>query len=391
MSELHRLRDRYRTDCRHFRGERPCGFQETCVPCDSYRPMGTRILVVKLAAIGDVLRTTPMLVPLRERYAPCHVTWLTDRGAAELLSTTPGIDRLLPYCPEALVELAACRFDLLLCLDKEPRATGLATTLVAREKRGFGMTPHGTLTFLNPEAEYAYRLGLSDTLKFKENRKTYPEIALEAVALPTSPLPTYQLVATDDEARAAETTLRALGIRENERVVGLNTGCGPAFATKKWTEEGFVELAVTLTAGHQESPTCALLLGGPDERERNPRILRRANARGARIVDAGCDKGLREFAALIGRLALLVTGDTLALHLGVGLGVPTLVIMGSTSATEIELYGRGAKVVTDFACSPCYLKVCPLPVTCMEAMPVARVLDAARALLAEIPAGVRGA
>ncbi|MFN7976354.1 MAG: glycosyltransferase family 9 protein [Acidobacteriota bacterium] len=386
MSELARVLAAYRTDCRHFRGEKPCGFQEACDPCESYAPMGTRILVVKLAAIGDVLRTTPILVPLRARHDPCHVTWLTDRGAAELLATTPGIDRLLAYGIEAVVELMASRFDLLICLDKEPRATGLAMAIAASTKLGFGMTPEGTLTILNPEAEYAYRLGLSDTLKFKENAKPYPRDRPRGVRASGRTPSALPAPARDGEIAAARERLAALGLREGERAIGLNTGCGPVFATKKWTEEGYVELAARLAGPGALAPACAVLLGGPDERERNPRIRGRAAALGARVLDTGCDNGLREFAALVGQLSLLVTGDTLALHLGVGLGVPTLAIMGSTSATEIHLYDRGRKVVTDFPCSPCYLKTCPLPVTCMDAMPAERVSEAAREILSTLAA-----
>ncbi len=77
----------------------------------------------------------------------------------------------------------------------------------------------------------------------------------------------------------------------------------------------------------------------------------------------------------------MVTGDTLAMHIAIGLKVPVLVILGSTCPQEIELYGRGAKIVSDFECSPCYLSVCPKEVTCMDATSADVVFDAARKLL----------
>lgn len=391
MTELDAIRARYRTDCRLFKGEKPCGIQESCIPCDAYDPMGFRILVVKLAAIGDVLRTTPILPALRERYGRIHVTWLTDPGAAQLLQGAPGIDRLLSFGAEASAELLGQEFDLCLCLDKEPRATGLARRVVAREHRGFAMSPQGTLTIANPEAEYAYRLGLQDSLKFKENRRSYPEIVLEAIGLPSSPLPPYQVPLPAGTVDAARERLRALGARRERPLVGLNTGCGPVFATKKWTEDGYAELARLLVGDPELGGVQVALLGGPDELERNARLQERLAGLGITAIPTGCDNGLRDFAALVACLDLLVTGDTLALHLGIAARVPTVVVMGSTSWTEIELYGRGAKVVTDFPCAPCYLKRCPYEVTCMEAMPATTVFAAARQQLLAHRAGTEAA
>lgn len=379
------VRGRYRTDCRYFKGEKPCGYAEECQPCDSYAPMGYRVLVIKRAAIGDVLRTTPILVPLHATHDPCHVTWVTDPGAAELLRTTAEIDRLLPFSPDLALTLAPESFDLLICLDKEPRATALATLIRADEKRGFGMSPQGTLTIWNPEAEYAYRLGLSDTLKFRENRRTYQEIALLASGLPQAPVPPYLFSVTEAERSEAQSHLSRIGAAPGERLLGLNTGCGPVFATKKWTEDGYASLAARLLEDKAATP---VLLGGPDERERNARIGQRLKERGARVLDAGCDRDLRSFAAIVASLDGLVTGDTLALHLAIAARVPVLCIMGSTSATEIELYGRGRTLVTDFPCAPCYLRECPLPISCMEAMPVDAVYEAAREILTRERAGV---
>ena len=60
-----------KTDCRHFPGDRPCRFNkesgQTCPDCPHYARHGTRILVVKLAALGDVLRTTVLLPGLKEK------------------------------------------------------------------------------------------------------------------------------------------------------------------------------------------------------------------------------------------------------------------------------------------------------------------------------------
>jgi len=120
-------------DCRHFRGDKPCRFHCRCGGCEHYAPMGTRILIVKLDAIGDVARTTTMLRALREKYDPCHVTWLVAPVAEEMLRGNPLIDLVLPYVPESLEPLRVQKYDLALSLDKTARATATyASDLVLR-------------------------------------------------------------------------------------------------------------------------------------------------------------------------------------------------------------------------------------------------------------------
>ena len=78
----------------------------------------------------------------------------------ELIAHSPGVDELLVYGFDSVQWILAQKFDLAICLDKEPRAIGLMQRVNAAEKRGFGLGPHGAAMPLNPGAEYAFRLGL---------------------------------------------------------------------------------------------------------------------------------------------------------------------------------------------------------------------------------------
>jgi heptosyltransferase-2 len=69
------------------------------------------------------------------------------------------------------------------------------------------------------------------------------------------------------------------------------------------------------------------------------------------------------------------------MHLAIGLKIPVVVLLGPTCHQEIELYGRGAKIVSDFDCCPCYRSSCPKEVSCMDAIPVDTVFDAVTKLL----------
>ena len=349
-----------RPDCRFFLGEKPCVFKGACDGCEHYAPRGKRILIIKLAAVGDVLRTTPLLKGLKAKHPSSFITWLTDAPATELLRFAGLIDVLLPYSLESVVRLKAEKPDILICLDKEPRATALASQIEASERFGFGWSPEGVLTPENELANYAFRLGYDDELKFRRNKKTYQEMIFEACGLDWDPSYEYQLNMPGDVLAKARDLLDGLGVARDEPVVGLNTGAGTVFAAKVWPEEHFVELAVML---HERLGVVPLLLGGPLEVERNKRIAEQC--RGA-AIDAGCEHSLTDFAALVACCDVVLSADTLAMHLAIAAKRPVIVLMGPTCEAEIELYGRGMKVVSDVPCAPCYQMSCDRGHECMK-------------------------
>ena len=364
-------------DCRHFIGEKPCKYKRLCKDCPHYDPMGTRILIIKLAAVGDVMRTTSLLPSLQKAHERLHITWLTDKTAFRLLEASPGIDRLMAYGPESVQQLLAEEFDLALCLDKEPRATALIQNIDAGQKMGFGLSRWGTPMPLNPEAAYAYRLGLDDELKFHQNQLTYQQIIHGALDL-GEPGQAYSFSLPPKAKDFADRFFAGLGL-DPARCVGLNTGAGPVFAHKAWLPERFAALADWLRDDLGLTP---LLLGGPLERELNRSIAARCKGP---VADSKGEHDLVQFAALLGRLQLMVTSDSVAMHLALAQQVPTLVLFGSTCPQEIQLSGPGRLLRAGLDCQPCYLRHCDKKDHCMAAISLDMVKQALREIMAEIP------
>lgn len=357
-------------DCRNYLGEKPCRFKRLCEECPHYEGMGERILVIKLGALGDVLRTTPILHGLARKYRNPFIIWLTDPSALPLLEDCPLIDRLYPYELPSLVRLGAEEFDLALNFDKEPRATALIMQVKATEKLGFGMGTHGNLISLNPEADYSLLLGLSDELKFRRNTKTYQELCFESARLD------YQsdeyIFSVPDEVKARmKELLNSLGGADSERVVGLNIGAGTVFPTKRWLPEYFAELADLISTLPSTTP---LLLAGPQEEEIEQRVLELSSAP---MINPGNELPIKDFAGLISNCSLVVTGDTLAMHLAIAQKVPVVALFGSTCHQEVELYGRGEKIISEAGCAPCYRSSCET-MLCMRRITPEMVFDAVR-------------
>lgn len=376
-SRAPRSRAKYRLDCRHFRGDKPCRLHPECVECTKYEPMGKRILIIKLGAMGDVLRTTPLLTALKREYPESHVTWVVHPASWDLLSGIPLIDRLVSAELDALLRLDVERFDLAINLDKEIRATGLMMRCHATTKCGFGLHHTGNLYPLDSRSEYAFELGLSDELKFRRNTKTYQEISFEQVGLKFSG-EEYILPVDPEERRLAREFFVERGVQPGQHIIGLNTGAGPVFQTKKWTEEGFIELA---NRAVKELGAHVALLGGPAEAARNRRI---ADAVRVPVIDTGTDNSLKRFVGIVGLCSVIVTGDTLGMHLAIGQHIPVVALFGSTCPQEVELYGRGIKITAHPECAPCYKQTCDT-MKCMRSISAARVFECVQQLLPSSP------
>lgn len=347
------------TDCRHFTGYRPCSFARPCAGCPHHDPVSAEVLLINLGALGDVLRTTAQLPALRRALPGCRLTWLTSPRAVPLLEGHPLVDRVLPLDLGSVEELRARRFDLLLCADKDRVAGGLAATLSAAERRGFAIDGHGAIVPLNPEAGRLYALGLDDALKFRENQRSEPELLGEAWALPYAGEP-YTLHLRPEEASPGP-----------RRQIGFNTGCSPLYPLKKLPLAVQAE-AIRLLAPRLGEPV--LLLGGPEDTERNAALAREL---GPLVEESPTRAGLRRGAAEVARCEVVVTGDSLGMHLALGLGCHVVAWFGLTCPQEIDLFGRGIHLLSDVGCGPCWRRACDRETLCTERVPPALIAEAA--------------
>jgi ADP-heptose:LPS heptosyltransferase len=356
--------DPLKTDCRHFRPDRPCTPHKlhgvVCATCTQfYDPVRTRILIVKLAAIGDVLRTTSLLPGIHRRWPGAHITWVTAPGAVSLFRGNKLVDRVLAFHGSAPIELLSERFDVVLNPDAAADSCALAHVARGELRIGFDVDDRGAPIALSPAAEVWLEMGVRDDRK-RANTRTYQEHMAAILGVDYRREPPVLALDPEDLVRG-ESLLARHAPASGKLVIGLNTGAGGRWKFKRWTESGYTELIRRLVReGHR-----VLLLGGPEERERNARL---AAASGGGAVETGCDNSLRQFAGIVDRCDVVVTGDTLAMHIAIARGKRVVVLFGPTSLHEIEVFDRGERLAPDLDCLVCYKTDCDFVPNCMEAL-----------------------
>ncbi|MGB7217917.1 MAG: glycosyltransferase family 9 protein [Vicinamibacterales bacterium] len=348
-------------DCRFFLGDRPCVWHKqtgVLCTCDRYDKIEERLLIVKLDAMGDVLRSTALLPPLAEVHPHAAITWITRKESVPLLQRNPYVTEVLELGPEALVHLQTRTFDRVINLDASKTSAALATAARSDRKDGFVLDERGYVQPTNEAARGWLEAGVFDDIK-RQGRSTYQDRMADILGL-GGRSHRYVFELSEAERARAKAHLESIGLDVRRPVIGLNTGAGGRWPLKQWREDGYVELVTRL--GRRQGVQF-LLLGGPAEQDRNDRLKKMSPVP---LLDPGCDNTVRHFAGLLSRSDVVVTGDTLAMHLSLALGRRTVVLFGPTSAAEIELYGLGEKVVPDMTCLSCYKTSCDFVPNCMD-------------------------
>jgi heptosyltransferase-2 len=315
------------------------------------------ILVIKTGALGDVLRTTSILPGLRKSVPDASVTWITAPAAVDLLRTNPLVDEVVALDPQnksaveaVIAKLGPRDFERVVSLDDEVPLCRLASRMKTTRLSGAFERLDGTRAY-TPDVAPWFDMGLlsvhgkarADELKIV-NTKSQPRIYADMLRIEMSK-PMLRL--PEDATAFARDFERRHGLGGDVRVIGLNTGAGGRWTSKQLPVERTVALA-RLLAHDLGRRVRFLVLGGATEVERNRAILAELAENGLRdvAVDAGCDNALLPFASLVGLCNVLVTSDSLALHMAIALDVRTVAFFAPTSAAEIELYGLGEKVVS---------------------------------------------
>jgi heptosyltransferase-2 len=188
-----------------------------------------------------------------------------------------------------------------------------------------------------------------------------------------------QLFLGEPEKAYAESFYKKNRLSSFKGLVGFNVGSGGRWPMKRWRLDGFCKLAKSFK---RRRPKWGILLfGGPEEHDLLPALQRKC---GGAALSAGADNPLRSFCGLVDLVQTLVTGDTLALHIGVALNKRIVAYFGPTSDTEIELYGHGEKVLPSVPCGCYYRNQCTQTKSCMDNL---REEDMLAALLRQTEGG----
>ena len=292
-----------------------------------------KILIIKLGAKGDVVRTLPLLLGIKEKYPDSEISWLTRKESKELLETSPYINEIL-ILPCQINE----KFDILYNFDIEKEATSLVLEIKADKKLGF-YSEGDYATAFNLSAEYYLNTLFDDELK-KNNRKTYQQMMFEAAELEYK-RQHHPLYLTSEDKKYAEDFVEKNKIK-TEKLIGIHIGSSPRWPSKAWSQEKIKEFIEKASQKDYE----ILLFAGPDEIEKHKKIAEELKKQSINIYQNNPKNSDKEFFSLVNLCSAMVCSDSYALHTSLALKKPTIALFFCTSPHEVEDYGLLKKIIS---------------------------------------------
>ena len=256
-------------------------------------------------------------------------------------------------------------FDVAINLDSGADSSEIMNRINAKQTYGYYIV-NGKPYPLNNAANEWYLMGVNDIIK-KLNRKTYHVIIHEICNLEYENSEPYIFLPPEKRKRSAELSERFKLLPFNKLIL-INLGGGNRWQYKKWTREGYTSLVNILSERHPEAAV-GIIAGDEDVDFYNNistelRKLNRDN-----IIFFGTDNTMEDFICIVSLAQEIFTSDSLCFHIATALGKYTVVIVGPTSNTELDVFGNGKVIYSrKVDCLCCYLNTCDKTVTCMNTL-----------------------
>lgn len=325
-----------------------------------------RILVLRLERIGDLMMSLPALHLLRQLAPHAQIDLVTGSWNEPLARLIAGIDRVDTLDARwlsrgagglgftALVRRARGwrqhRYDVAINLEGDIRSNLLLAVSGAAWTAGFNMAGGGPAldraVDFDPAGHTAQN-GVRLVASALGEEMTLGGARTGSAREAASALPRAALRLPADARERAESLLGA-GASPSSTAIGIQVGAGRL--VKQWPAERFAEIAERLASALNAT---IVLTGAPEDRPISDAL--RANLpQATRVIDLVGTQDLVTLAAVLERLAVLVTPDTGPMHLAAAVGTPVVALFGPATPERWGPLSQHCRIVrVDLPCSPC--------------------------------------
>ncbi|MGH9867297.1 MAG: glycosyltransferase family 9 protein [Candidatus Polarisedimenticolia bacterium] len=342
-----------------------------------------KILMIRLSAIGDVVRTLPALTCLRRAFPEARIDWAVEEPSRPIVGDQPHLDHTLVF-PRArlarvllhpdeilparaalsrfLSDLKEARYDLVIDFQGTIKSALLARA--TRAPRIVGLGPG--------HAREMSHLFYSEKVALPRRGMSRVERALALVAhlgIDTREA-TSDIPESADDAAYVESFLGTLPTPARAPAV-IFPGTSRTQEYKRYPAEHFARVA-SLMADRVASPV--VVAWGPGEKHLAEDIVAAAGPGRALMAPS---LTLGQLTALIRRAQVFVAGDTGPMHIAWTVGTPLVAVYGPTDPVVNRPGGRFSVVAYEKVfCSPCRNRGC-IARTCLHGLAPETVASAA--------------
>lgn len=318
-----------------------------------------KFLIIQLYQTGDVALTTHIPRELKSHIKDCHVDFLTLKGNSPIVANNPHIENVLTTTrsssPLELLKIIRAvrrgKYDAVLDFHDNPRSSYITRLSGAKYRVCYSTTQRTVMYNTLPE-----RLkGTATEIKLSLLRPFIPDF--DHASFNTLP----EIFVSEESTIKAENTLKNMGISTRDFIVTMSPT--QKKATRRWKMKHFIDTAKYLVS---EYGAKVIMTYGPGELEYITENMPEMPD-GVYLMPP---MGLADFCAVIGRAKLHIGNDSAPHHIATALGVPTFIIIGSTTSGWVHNSPEHTFAAKGLECQPCKKSVCRISpeIPCMEGL-----------------------
>ena len=352
-----------------------------------------KILVLRLSAVGDVIRTLPAVKALKEHRPSSFITWIVEEPSRALLESQPEVDEVILFPRKRwtkgikslngiwgtfgemgrfVKDLRRRKFDVVLDFHGILKS-GVLSFLSGSPKRiGYDRrsTKEGNFLFSNVKA----MLPQHKVSRFQRNLALLKGMGM-GMGVEGSK---YRLHIPPEDREYMGSFFKASSAFVNRPLIAIHPGTSQKAFFKRWMPDQYAQLADRLV---RELNASVLFTWGDEElgwvesirkQMKEPSLL------------APKTESLTQLGELYRNCDLYIGGDTGPMHIASLMGIPAVVIYGPTDPIENEPFGNHIKVRKEVGCSPCHEYSCK-KLDCIRAVSANEVFKATKEILGILP------
>ena len=309
-----------------------------------------KILLIKLAAVGDAVLLVPTIKALKQALPDAQIDWLVSTVNQEIAHTVPGINHFWVWdnrgvsglfgVLKIIRELRAQRYDAVIDFEQWARGSAAIAFFSAAKIR---------VGFDTPKEHRAPAFTRTKPKRFDQHEMLeFAELAAHLVPVSYADL-TLELLETASGIEQLRKIAPQLFDEKNNhkrQSVLIHPGCGRDGLPREWPISKYAALAQWLI---QNYSTDIYISAGPEEKWKSQKLNRLLDGK---AFDLGGQLSWSATVSLVQRMDLLVSGNTGVMHIGAALHRAQVALHGPTNSVLWGPQNKLARVVRS-SCAKC--------------------------------------
>lgn len=352
-----------------------------------------KILIIRLSAIGDVVRTLPALRALRNKYPAAYIAWVVEENAQDILQGHPDLDRLFIFRRKKWTgeffsirhvlnplkevnaffrEIRGQDFDMVLDFHGILKSGVISFFSGVPFRAGFSRDHSKECNYLFNN--YHVTLETGEMNRIERNLKFIRFLGIDCDHCDNDQKPIIPI--TDNDRQYIDNFFKENDLNTHTPLIAIHPGTSRKTPYKRWDISSYATVADKLI---EQLDAHVLLTWGPGELETSQAIVDRMR-HGSTI--ACKTENLRQLAELFNRCDLFLGSDSGPMHIASFVNTPVVAIFGPTNPVVNAPYEKNPHVILrkDMPCSPCRKRNCKR-VQCMAMVKPDEVFEAVKKLL----------